>query len=139
MSTSWSCPEGQRVVFEEYHSPQLETVDGIATTRGGRVAWFRDSEGKRPRPRPDEEEIAAALGTALGREVTFVDAPPEVLAERLRGVLPPWQVGGLLEDYAHYSRGEAAVVYPTVAEVTGHQPRDIGQFARDYADAFKGP
>ena len=33
------------VVFEEYRSGQLQTVDGIATTRGGRVAWFKDSEG----------------------------------------------------------------------------------------------
>jgi uncharacterized protein YbjT (DUF2867 family) len=81
-------------------------------------------------------EIAAALTAALGREVTFVDAPAEVFAEQLRGVLPPWQVDGLLEDYAHYARGEAAAVHPTVAEVTGQQPRDIGQFARDYADAF---
>jgi uncharacterized protein YbjT (DUF2867 family) len=82
-------------------------------------------------------EIAAAFSAAIGREITFVDAPPEVFAESLRGVLPLWRVGGLLEDYAHYARGEAAAVYPTVAEVTGQQPRDIGQFARDYADAFK--
>jgi predicted enzyme related to lactoylglutathione lyase len=33
------------VVFEEYHSAQLQTVDGIATTQGGRAAWFKDSEG----------------------------------------------------------------------------------------------
>jgi uncharacterized protein YbjT (DUF2867 family) len=81
-------------------------------------------------------EIAEAISTALGRQITFIDAPAEVFAERLREVLPPWQVGGLLEDYAHYARGEAAAVYPTVAEVTGQQPRDVGQFARDYAHAF---
>jgi predicted enzyme related to lactoylglutathione lyase len=33
------------VVFEEYHAGQLQTVDGIATTQGGRAAWFKDSEG----------------------------------------------------------------------------------------------
>ncbi|HEX8857469.1 MAG TPA: VOC family protein [Thermoleophilaceae bacterium] len=41
------------VVFEEYHAPGLETVDGIADIRGNypskgageRAAWFRDSEG----------------------------------------------------------------------------------------------
>jgi catechol 2,3-dioxygenase-like lactoylglutathione lyase family enzyme len=33
------------VVFEEYHSEQFQTLDGIATTQGGRVAWFKDSEG----------------------------------------------------------------------------------------------
>jgi hypothetical protein len=27
-------------------------------------------------------------------------------------------------------------MYPTGPEVTGQQPRDIGRFARDYADAF---
>lgn len=81
-------------------------------------------------------EIAAALSAALGREITFVDAPPEVFAARLRQVLPPWQVDGLLEDYAHYARGEAAVVDPSVAELTGGPPVDIWQFARDYASAF---
>ncbi len=82
------------------------------------------------------DDIAVALSAALGREITFVDAPPEVFAESLRKVLPPWQIDGLLEDYAHYARGEAAAVYPSVAEVTGQQARDIGQFAHDYADAF---
>ena len=33
------------VVFEEYDTPQLKTVDGIATMPGGRAAWFKDSEG----------------------------------------------------------------------------------------------
>jgi catechol 2,3-dioxygenase-like lactoylglutathione lyase family enzyme len=41
------------VVFEEYHSPDLQTVDGIADIEGNypskgigeRGAWFRDSEG----------------------------------------------------------------------------------------------
>jgi uncharacterized protein YbjT (DUF2867 family) len=82
-------------------------------------------------------EIAAALSSALGREITFVDASPQEFAEGLRGVLPAWQADGLLEDYAHYARGEAAEVYPTVADVTGRQPSSIEQFARDYAAAFK--
>jgi hypothetical protein len=34
------------VAFQEYHSGQLQTVDGLATTQGGRAAWFKDSEGK---------------------------------------------------------------------------------------------
>jgi uncharacterized protein YbjT (DUF2867 family) len=81
-------------------------------------------------------EIAAALSAALGREITFVDVSPQVFAEGLRDVLPAWQVDGLLEDYAHYVRGEAAEVYPAVADVTGRQPRNIEQFARDYMAAF---
>jgi len=83
-------------------------------------------------------EMAAALSAALGREITFMDVPPEAFAASLHGILPPWQVEGLLEDYAHYRRGEAAAVSPAVAEVTGHQARDVAQFARDYAPAFSG-
>jgi catechol 2,3-dioxygenase-like lactoylglutathione lyase family enzyme len=34
------------VAFEQYDTPELETVDGIATESGGdRAAWFKDSEG----------------------------------------------------------------------------------------------
>lgn len=83
-------------------------------------------------------QIAAALTAALGRTVTFIDVPPEAFADGIRGMLPPWQVDGLLEDYAHYRRGEASAVSPAVAEITGAAPRGIGQFARDYAAAFAG-
>jgi uncharacterized protein YbjT (DUF2867 family) len=81
-------------------------------------------------------DIAAALSSALGRDITFGDAAPEAFAASLHGILPPWQIDGLLEDYAHYRRGEAAEVTTTVADITGRLPRDIGQFARDYAAAF---
>jgi uncharacterized protein YbjT (DUF2867 family) len=82
-------------------------------------------------------EIADAIGAAAGREVRFVDVPPAAFAASVRGLLPDWQVDGLLEDYAHYSRGEAAAVLPTVIEVTGRAPRSVADFARDYADAFR--
>ena len=36
---------GRGVVFEEYDSPGLRTVDGVATTPVGKAAWFKDSEG----------------------------------------------------------------------------------------------
>jgi hypothetical protein len=36
---------GRGVVFEEYTSPPLQTVNGIATVGAVKAAWFRDSEG----------------------------------------------------------------------------------------------
>jgi uncharacterized protein YbjT (DUF2867 family) len=81
-------------------------------------------------------EMADALSMATGREVAFVDVPPDAFRASLEGVLPPWQLDGLLEDYEHYVRGEAAAVLPTVAEITGQQPRDFARFARDHADRF---
>jgi uncharacterized protein YbjT (DUF2867 family) len=85
---------------------------------------------------PTHAEIAAALGEATGRPVAFVDVPPAAFGDQLRGVLPDWQVEGLLEDYAHYARGEAAAVLPTVREVTGREPRTVAEFARDHKAAF---
>lgn len=42
-------------------------------------------------------EVAVDISRAVGREITFSDVPPEMLAAALRGALPEWQVGGLLE------------------------------------------
>ena len=33
------------VVFEEYDTPQMKTVDGIFTGGGAMTAWFKDTEG----------------------------------------------------------------------------------------------
>jgi len=82
-------------------------------------------------------EIAHAITEAIGRAVKFIDISPEDFAFALRKIgMPPWQVDGLIEDYAHYVRGEAAEVHPTVREVARTVPRDVIAFARDYASAF---
>jgi hypothetical protein len=78
--------------------------------------------------------LAVAVGDAIGRRVAFVDVPPEAFASALaRAGVPQWQVDGLIEDYAHYARGEAVSVLPTVRDVTGREARSIAEFARDYA------
>ena len=82
-------------------------------------------------------EIADAIGAAVGRKVTFIDVPPAAFEASLRGMLPDWQLAGLLEDYAHYHRGEASDVTSTVEKVTGRAPRTAAEFAHDHADAFQ--
>lgn len=111
----------------------IAAVAAVALTEAGHVGATYTLTGPEA---ITHAQIAAALTTALGRDVTFIDVPPEAFADGIRGLLPPWQVDGLLEDYAHYRRGEAAAVSPDIAEVTGTAPRSIGQFARDYAAAF---
>jgi uncharacterized protein YbjT (DUF2867 family) len=82
-------------------------------------------------------QIADAVGKAIAQDVAFVDVPPDAFATALRSTgMPAWQVEGLVEDYAHYARGEAAAVHSTVEDLTGVKPRDIVAFARDYAGAF---
>ncbi len=82
-------------------------------------------------------EMAAALSDALGRPVSFVDVPPDTMRDALLGMrVPPWQAEGLVEDYAHYRRGEASAVASGVRDATVRPPRAFSAFARDYAAAF---
>jgi uncharacterized protein YbjT (DUF2867 family) len=83
-------------------------------------------------------EIAAGLGDAVGRTVRFESIPPEAFLAALTGAgMPEWQAEGLVEDYAHYDRGEAIAVSPDVAQVTGTSPHSLRDFARDYSGAFQ--
>jgi uncharacterized protein YbjT (DUF2867 family) len=82
-------------------------------------------------------EMAECLSRALGRQVAFVDIPPETMRDALLGVgFPVWQADGLLEEYALYRRGEAAPVTSGVQDAIGKAPRSFQAFARDYAAMF---
>ena len=82
--------------------------------------------------------LAAALTQAAGRDIAFVRASDEQMRGALAAAgMPAWQVEGLIEDYAHYARGEAAMVTADVAQATGHPPRDFAAFAREHASAFR--
>jgi len=50
--------------------------------------------------------------------------------------IPEWQADGLIEDYAHYRRGEASTISTSVRDVTGHPPHSFADFARDYKQVF---
>ena len=113
----------------------IAAVAAIALTEPGHVGATYTLSGPAA---VTHEEMARAIADAIGAEVQFVDVPPEAFAAALEGRLPPWQVEGLVEDYAHYARGEAAEVDPSVREVTGRDPIDVARFARDHAAAFAG-
>lgn len=36
---------GRGVTFEEYDLPEIKTVNGIASSEDGKVAWFKDPDG----------------------------------------------------------------------------------------------
>ena len=82
-------------------------------------------------------QMATYLAEALGRPVEFVDVSPDAMRQALIGFgLPVWQADGLIEDYAHYRRGEASAVASGVQDVTGNPPRSFAEFARDYRPAL---
>lgn len=83
-------------------------------------------------------EIAEKLSEVLERPVQFVDLSSKELRAMLAGIgFPAWQADGLVEDYEHYKRGEAAEVTSGVLDATGHTPLDLGHFVRDHIDAFR--
>src|SRR5918993_2448598 len=82
-------------------------------------------------------EMAEGLSKALGRQVAFVDIPPEAMRDAFLGFrAPEWPGDGLGEDYAHYRRGEAEAVTSGVQDALGKAPRSFEEFARDYAPMF---
>jgi hypothetical protein len=52
--------------------------------------------------------------------------------------VPAWQADGLIEDYAHYRRGEASSITTKVNDITGHLPHRFRVFAREDKETFLG-
>lgn len=82
-------------------------------------------------------EMASALARAAERDIRFVDVPAPAFARSLGGLLPAWQVEGLLEDYAHYAAGEAERVSPDVEHVTGRPAHPFAAFAAEAAPLLR--
>jgi uncharacterized protein YbjT (DUF2867 family) len=83
-------------------------------------------------------EYAEKLSAAVGREIHFVDVPPQAFKETLLGFgIPEVYADGLGQLFALYASGQAEDVAPGVSEALGRAPRTFEAFARDHADAFK--
>jgi uncharacterized protein YbjT (DUF2867 family) len=83
-------------------------------------------------------EMAAQFSSVLGRKVSFVNVTPEEMRQAVIGAgFPLWQADGLIEDYAHYARGEAATVTSDVQLLTGRPPRNFEGFVSDYREIFE--
>ncbi|MCC8145947.1 MAG: SDR family oxidoreductase [Bacteroidales bacterium] len=82
-------------------------------------------------------ELAETFSEVLGRKVSFINVSDEQMAGALKAAgFPEWQAGGLIEDYAHYARGEASAIYDTVKEVTGTEAITFKKFVQDYKGLF---
>ena len=83
-------------------------------------------------------QMAEILSRLLETEITYVD----LNSEQMQGALtvagfPEWQIGGLIEDYAHYARGEASEIFNTVHDITGIPAIGFEQFVQDHLKFFK--
>lgn len=83
------------------------------------------------------QQLAAQISAAIGKQVEYVDVPDSTMRGKLSSYgLPAWQADGLIEDYEHYRRGEAAGVTKDVEKVTGYPPRSFRTFLNDHKQAF---
>lgn len=82
-------------------------------------------------------QMATYLSEATGNNIQFVNISPEDMRQAVLSVgMPEWQADGLIEDFAHYSRGEAAVITSAIKVVTGKDPFSFKSFVGDYSGAF---
>jgi uncharacterized protein YbjT (DUF2867 family) len=83
-------------------------------------------------------EVVETLSRVLGREVKYVDVPPEAASEAMLGMgISPWLVEQLLGLMAGWAAGNAASVTGDFQQITGQQARPLETFVRDYAGVFK--
>lgn len=128
--------------FAPINAAQVSTVDvrdiaavaAAALTTSGHCAKTYDITGPEALT---HAEMAAQLSHELGRRILFTNIPETAMRQALSSWhMPEWQAEGLIEDYAHYRRGEAADVSTAVQDVTGAPARPFANFARDYRRAF---
>ncbi len=82
-------------------------------------------------------DLAAHIGEAVGRSVTYVDVPPsEAEKAMLAAGVPGWLAEALIGLYGIFSANHASTLTRVVEDLTGKAPRTFADFAREHADVF---
>jgi uncharacterized protein YbjT (DUF2867 family) len=76
-----------------------------------------------------------AIGRALGRELRFVQVPPEEVGPELFPHVPPHMLQGLLKSFAA-TVGVAPEITDTVEKLTGTPARPFARWAEDHTRDF---
>jgi len=83
------------------------------------------------------DDVAAALGTALGKPVTYhPETVEEAYASRASYGAPPWQVDAWVSTYTAIANGEVAAVTDDVPRLTGHPATSLAELLRRRASAY---
>jgi uncharacterized protein YbjT (DUF2867 family) len=83
-------------------------------------------------------QIAQILSDDLGREIRFINLPPEKLKEVLLSAgVPEWNADALIDVQRFFAEGKASAVTQDVEQMLAHKPTSFAQFSRDYKDAFE--
>jgi uncharacterized protein YbjT (DUF2867 family) len=84
------------------------------------------------------EDVAAMLSEATGDHIEFVDVPEDAAREgMLDSGIPPAIADFLVRLFRALRHGLDEQTNDTVRRLTGTEPRDFAEFAREYATAFR--
>jgi len=123
----------------------VAAVAAVVLTEPGHTGAHYDVTGPEALSYTD---VAARLTSAMGRHITYVDAPDDAVRQALLGVgLNEWFANALVSLYQDYRRsgtdGYAAQVTGTVERLTGRVARSLddllGEIAPTFHAARRGP
>lgn len=114
----------------------VAAVAVLALTKPGHEGLTYELTGPEPLSAQDE---AAVLTRVLGREVRYVDVPPEALRDAMvKAGLPVVYANALLDLYALIRGGHAAGVTDTVRSLLGRAPGSFPAWVQRHKGAFSG-
>ncbi|WLT31188.1 SDR family oxidoreductase [Geothrix sp. PMB-07] len=84
------------------------------------------------------ENVAASLGTLLGRTIGYQDLPGDALSSALaQQGYPAWLARDLALLGEDFARGRHAPVSEDVGRILGRSPIPLRQYLRDHAEVFR--
>ncbi len=82
-------------------------------------------------------DVAQKLSAALGKQIRYVDIPPDTAKQAMmQSGMPEWVANIMTTLYTMESHGSNAEVTNTVVEVTGKEPITFDQFAQTFASTL---
>ena len=83
-------------------------------------------------------QVAEKLSKVLGREIEFLNLPPDDLKTALIGAgVPAWNANALIDLQRLYREGKAAAVTEDVHRILGREPRRLEQFLTENRGEFE--
>lgn len=83
-------------------------------------------------------ELAERISRMAGRSVKYVDLPPQELKKgMLSAGMPEWQAEALIRLVGYYTSRKHEVLNDTVKQILGRPARNLDDFLRQNADAFR--
>ncbi|MEA2288875.1 MAG: hypothetical protein QOD55_872 [Solirubrobacteraceae bacterium] len=107
----------------------------VTLTGHGHEGQTYDVTGAEPLTMTD---AAAELSRVTRRQIRFENETLEEARESRRPTeAPDWEIEGWVTSYAGIAAGEMENVTETVLELTGHEPKRLGDWLREHPEAYR--